>query len=57
MGTRCLLKNIQDRLSLHHGIIMMRLVTGFFLSVLQTIFSQNSVFYPKSLKGAPLCFE
>ncbi len=57
MGTRCLLKNIQGRLSLHHGIIMMRLVTGFFLSVLQTIFSQNSVFYPKSLKGAPLCFE
>lgn len=31
METRYLLVNKRDRLSLHHGIVMVRLLTGFFI--------------------------
>lgn len=47
MGTKSLLMLLQGRLLLHHEIVMVRLVTGFFIAC-----STNT-----SLKGAPLCSE
>lgn len=31
MGNKCLLTRRQSRLPLHHGTVMVRLVTGFFI--------------------------
>ncbi|XWR69392.1 hypothetical protein AHYW_002474 [Providencia manganoxydans] len=47
MGTKSLFMCSQGRLLFHHEIVMVRLVTGFFIAC-----STNT-----SLKGAPLCSE
>ncbi|EFB73854.1 hypothetical protein PROVRUST_05127 [Providencia rustigianii DSM 4541] len=36
MTTKCLFTKIQDRLSIHHEISMVRLLTGFFISEMFT---------------------
>ena len=41
MGIRYFCLYQQDRLLLHHGIIMVRLVTGFFFSVSRVLYTKN----------------
>ncbi|MBQ0437629.1 hypothetical protein [Providencia rettgeri] len=60
MGNNCLFRCMQNRLPLHHGTVMVRLVTGFFIGDFSEMKLYRQAQFPPltmSLKGAPLCFE